>query len=423
MHYVYAHNMYFYIKLITDQQDEFASFPGNCIMADKYTGLPGIDIESAEVFETSDIDSDVDIDAYTGIDATEKNSDIEEPEIDSGEARSRFSNDILVGDINMVDFLGSITNPSLTRTGYQVNQVDETIDQRLSRIARELEEIKILQLNDSLNTKTSECDKLVKTLESFAREPLLSPVNDLNQYNHRIKQVFDEASTRLETASSAGTGDSKTPQKPPLVDTSQVLALESRLNAIESVLGSDGATNLQSQAESKPTIQNWLNELSRKLNVLHNPEYQLDTVKQEVSLLTKQIETLASHKKFLDLSHLVPANPPPQLDSGHNQINSKIEDLHEKLPFFNHVNATVPLIVTRLKTLHTVHADLANTVQTVHELDLILNDIKSDMKKWNDSIDVVNANVDNHDKQFQSNKEHINLLFKDLNDKVSSISQ
>lgn len=411
--------MYFYLKLITDQQDEFAPFPGNFIMADKYTGLPGIDIESAEVFETSDIDNDLDIDAYTGVDTSEKNSDIEESEIDSGEARSRFSNDILVGDINMVDFLGSITNPSLTRTGYQVNQVDETVDQRLSRIARELEEIKILQLNDSSNTNTSECDKLVKTLESLAKEPLLSPVNDLNQYNHRIKQVFDEASARLETADSGG---SKTPQKPPLVDTSQVLTLESRLNAIESVLGSDGATNI-SLAESKPTIQNWLNELTRKLNVVHNPEYQLDAVKQEVGLLTKQIETLAAHKKFLDLSQLVPANPPPQLDSGHNQINSKIEDLHEKLPFFNHVNATVPLIVTRLKTLHTVHADLANTVQTVHELDLILNDIKSDMKKWNDSIDVVNANIDNHDKQFQSNKEHINLLFEDLNDKVSGITQ
>lgn len=419
MHYVYAHNMYFYLKLITDQQDEFAPFPGNFIMADKYTGLPGIDIESAEVFETSDIDNDLDIDAYTGVDTSEKNSDIEESEIDSGEARSRFSYDILVGDINMVDFLGSITNPSLTRTGYQVNQVDETVDQRLSRIARELEEIKILQLNDSSNTNTSECDKLVKTLESLAKEPLLSPVNDLNQYNHRIKQVFDEASARLETADSGG---SKTPQKPPLVDTSQVLTLESRLNAIESVLGSDGATNI-SLAESKPTIQNWLNELTRKLNVVHNPEYQLDAVKQEVGLLTKQIETLAAHKKFLDLSQLVPANPPPQLDSGHNQINSKIEDLHEKLPFFNHVNATVPLIVTRLKTLHTVHADLANTVQTVHELDLILNDIKSDMKKWNDSIDVVNANIDNHDKQFQSNKEHINLLFEDLNDKVSGITQ
>ena len=419
MHYVYAHNMYFYLKLITDQQDEFAPFPGNFIMADKYTGLPGIDIESAEVFETSDIDNDLDIDAYTGVDASEKNSDIEESEIDSGEARSRFSNDILVGDINMVDFLGSITNPSLTRTGYQVNQVDETVDQRLSRIARELEEIKIVQLNDSLNTNTSECDKLVKTLESLAKEPLLSPVNDLNQYNHRIKQVFDEASARLETA---GSGGSKTPQKPPLVDTSQVLTLESRLNAIESVLGSDGATNV-SLAESKPTIQNWLNELTRKLNVVHNPEYQLDAVKQEVGLLTKQIETLAAHKKFLDLSQLVPANPPPQLESGHNQINAKIEDLHEKLPFFNHVNATVPLIVTRLKTLHTVHADLANTVQTVHELDLVLNDIKSDMKKWNDSIDVVNANIDNHDKQFQSNKEHINLLFEDLNDKVSGITQ
>lgn len=389
-------------------------------MADKYTGLPGIDIESAEVFETSDIDSDVDIDAYTDVDASEKNADIEEPEIDSSEARSRFSNDVLVGDINMVDFLGSITNSSLTRTGYQVNQVDETVDQRLSRIARELEEIKILQLNDSSNTKTSDCDKLVQTLESLAKEPLLSPVNDLNQYNHRIKQVFDEASARLETT---GTDGLKTLQKPPLVDTSQVLALESRLNAIESVLGPDGTTNIQSQAESKPTIQNWLNELTRKLNVVHNPEYQLDTVKKEVALLTKQIETLASHKRFLDLSHLAPTNPPPQPDSSHKQINSKIEDLHEKLPFFNHVNATVPLIVTRLKSLHTVHADLANTVQTVHELDLILNDIKSDMKKWNDSIDVVNANIDDHDKQYQSNKEHINLLLKDLNDKVSSMSQ
>lgn len=388
-------------------------------MADKYTGLPGIDIESAEVFETSDIDSEVDIDAYISVDASEKNSDIEEPEIHSSEAKRRFSNDLLVGDMNMVDFLGSIMNPSLTRTGYQVNQVDETVDQRLSRIARELEEIKILQLSESSNRKIPECDKLVATLESLTKEPLLSH-NDLNQYNHRIKLVFDEASARLEAS---GTDGPKILQKSPLVDTSQVLALESRLNAIESVLGPDGATNIQSLAESKPTVQNWLNELTRKLNVIHNPEYQLDSVKQEVALLTKQIETLASHKKFLDLSHLVPANPSPQPETSHSQINSKIEDLHEKLPFFNNINATVPLIVTRLKTLHTVHADLANTVQTVHELDLILNDIKSDMKKWNDSIDIVNANIDDHDKQFQSNKEHIDLLLKDLNDKVSSISQ
>ena len=387
-------------------------------MADKYTGLPGIDIESAEVFETSDIDSDVDIDAYTNVNASENNSDIEEPEINSNEARSKFSNDILVGDINMVDFLGSINNPILARTGYQVNQVDETVDQRLSRIARELEEIKILQLNDPMKAETAECDKLVKTLETLAENPLASPANDLNQYNQRIKKVFDEASARLE---SPGNDDPKTPQKP-LVDTSQVLALESRLNAIESVLGPTGATNIQSLAETKPTIQNWLNELTRKLNVVHNPEYQLNTVKQEIVLLTKQIEALASHRKFLDLPHLVSANPTPQPDSSHNQIDSKINDLHDKLPFFNQMNATVPLIITRLKTLHTVHADVANTVQTVHELDLILNDIKCDMKKWNDSISVVNANIDDHDKQFQSNKEHINLLFKDLNDKVSSIS-
>lgn len=388
-------------------------------MTDKYTGLPGIDIESAEVFETSDIDSEVEVDTHTDIDASEKNSDIEEPELNSDEARSRFANDVLVGDINMVDFLGSINNPSLTKTGYQVNQVDETVDQKLSRIARELEEIKILQLNDTSNKNNSECDKLVRTLETFAKEPLLLHASELNQYNNRIKQVFDLVTSRLEAH---GSDDAKTPQESQLVDTSQVLALESRINAIEAALGPETAIGTQSKTDARPTIQNWLKELNRKLNVIHNPEYQLDTVKQEVAQLTKQLETLASQKKFLDLSHPVPANPPPDPDSDNSQIHSKIEDLHEKLPHFNHVNATVPLVISRLKTLHTVHADLANTVQTVQELDLILNDIKIDMKKWNDSIDVVNANIGDHEQQFENNKLYIDNLLKDLNDKVTSIA-
>lgn len=388
-------------------------------MTDKYTGLPGIDIDSAEVFETSDIDSDVEVESHTDLDASEKKSDIEEPELNLDEARNRFANDVLVGDINIVDFLGSIKNPNLTKTGYQVHQVDETVDQRLSRIARELEEIKILQLNEAPNKNTSECDKLTKTLEVLAKESLLSAANDLDQYSTRIKQVFDLVTSRLEAH---GSDDARTTHESQLVDTSQLLALESRINAIESVLGPETVIGSQSKTEVRPTIQNWLKELNRKVNVVHNPEYQLDTVKQEVTLLTKQLETIASQKKFLDLSHTAPGNHLHHPDSDNNQIYSKIEDLHENLPHFTHVNATVPLIIARLKTLHTVHADLANTVQTVQNLDLILNDIKMDMKKWNDSIDVVNTNIDDHEKQFETNKQYIDNLLKDLNNKVTSIA-
>lgn len=382
-------------------------------MTDKYSGLPDIDIDSAEVFETSDVDSEVDINMRSVSEVTENNSEVEELDLDQAQSRKRFSNDVLVGDINVVDFLGSIAKPGLMKTGYLVARLDETLDQRLSRIARELEEIKILKSKETPSVQNDTSEDLVKLLESLVKDQQPKDEANLNQYHHRIQEVFEMTSAKLEHSQL----DSVELERPRLVDTSQVLALEARLHAIERTLGPD---SLQSPFESKPTIQSYIDELARKINIVHNPEYQVDSLKSKIVQLSKEVETLSANKRLVE-SH--PTEVSLKADANPNHIYRKIEDLHAKLPHFDHLNSTIPLITARLKTLHTVHADIANTVKTVHDLDQILDDLKSDLQKWNNSIDTVNTNIDKHEVQFASNREHVTQVIKDLDEKVTKLSE
>lgn len=380
-------------------------------MADKYTDLPGIDNESAEIFETSDVESDVEL-AIS--EPTAENSDIEEPQLDSNQARKKFNNDIIVGDPGVIDFLGTISTPSLRETGYRVSRVDETVEQRLSRIARELEEIKLVQLTkDSSKDEMDDCNNLVNTLEGLVRDSQASDSANLNQYSQRVQQAFAQATEKIHAPTSA----SEPTEKHPLVDTSLVLAMESRINNIESVVGTETTSSTRA-SDSKPTLQNYINDLARKINVVHNPEYQLQTVRNEVALLNKEIETLNANKKFLDISH-----PPAAVPGPEPHQNSKIDDLHKRIPDFDRINVSLPLILTRLKSLHSVHADLAYSIDTVKSLDQVLSDMKSDMAKWNNSIDNVNTKLEDHERQFGLNKDHVIQAIDELTAKANSLNQ
>ncbi|KAK7686962.1 hypothetical protein QCA50_010043 [Cerrena zonata] len=112
------------------------------------------------------------------------------PDIDH-ESQDVFANDHLVGEVDIVNFLGDISKKSLFKNGYKVTAIDETIEQKLARIKRELEEIQLIKSKEEVeqsDQEPSEIDNLVSLLEELSVSDRKH--EEINFYNQRIKEIF-----------------------------------------------------------------------------------------------------------------------------------------------------------------------------------------------------------------------------------------
>lgn len=398
-------------------------------MADKYIDLPDIDHDSKDVFETSDIESDNDI--QTTVNETNVNSEIDNAKLDAKRSAEKFTNNIIVGEVDIVNFLGDLGTKSLLRSGYRVQNVVETVDQKMARIKRELEEIKLSQetakdvVNENEHEELSNIDELVTLLESIDSHN--SGPDHLNYYSEKLKHIFESINLDQDDT------------EPPSIELTEknesleILSLESRINDLETLLGSETLQELQQtvRAPKTKTVQNLLNDLKRKINIIYNPEFELGKIKQEIRELNRETEKLATNRKLAQLSsqnnssnNNFKNNSPIDTKSHRkNTFEQKIVTIFDRLDEFDNVNKIIPSLLIRLKSLHKIHADLGNTVGTVGQLDQTLNDIKSDMVTWNASLDKVNENLDQQNQIFDTNRLDIEKRLQEAIHKVDTFEQ
>lgn len=345
-------------------------------MTDKYSDLPDIDYSSRDVFETSDVESDPD-DAPLENDA---NPDIDSSKADTKAARSRFSHEVISGE---VEFLGDIQYCRLR--GYNVSRVDETRDEKLARIRRELEELSGTEPENV--SEQSGIDELLTVLESIQK-------NEAPQ-GYYEKRIDDVLKTEIELSTSTNNPSKETKQSSGVPD---VLLLESRINALETVLGADNISQLSAAPKS---IQNQINDLTRKINIVYNPEFEINKINQQIRELNREAEKLATNRKLA----LIASSGGQQVASiSSTSAEVKVSKLYDKLPEFEAVNATVPSIINRLKSLHKIHADLGRTIDTVGGIDNTIEALKKDMETWSQSLQKVNQDLDKQNELFESNK-------------------
>lgn len=354
---------------------------------EKFAGLPDIDYASKNVFETSDIESEQEPDPVVDTTADVSFEDLEIVETPFLPLKNRFTNETLVGRRNDADFLGSITNPVVGTRGYNVTRVTETTEQRLARISRELEELAI--------EKHEEDTKEITRLVDIAEDLKGKKSKEIDHYTERIQAIFSKESV-----------DTKDVQEQPqsrtdLIDTSQVLGLEQRIHKIEAALG---------PSTSETSVANELRDLRRKINIIHNPEFPLTEVKDEISRLNSEMERINARKRFLEVAE----DPTETVDDK----DDRIEALYGKLASFEETNAIVPLLVQRLKSLHTVHSDMANCTTTVAELDNVLKGLDDDITKWDTAVTQMNDNLSKYVENFESNKKHIDERIRKLENKA-----
>ncbi|RCK65191.1 Meiotically up-regulated gene 1 protein [Candida viswanathii] len=306
------------------------------------------------------------------------------------QSKARFAHSEII-DSNAYDFLGNISRLN----GYHVSHVDETVEEKLSRITRELEEIK---LQDDTSKTTKQVNQLQDVLNLLKNPQALENGTALRAECINIDSVFEKVISRQETSTK--------PQ-----NLQNLVALEERLNAIEKSIGNNDPT--------KP-LNLTISELSRKIAIIENPEYNFEVIQSEINKLDKELERLEMKKKVLfsfDGDGDDETTPSSVVSTA-----IKLDDLYEKLPTINKYNAVAPMLLSRLKTLSKVHQDMETTIDLSGSIDQILQDLVLDMKNWDQSITKLNESLTSYEKNFEQNSTSLRERVSDLILKVESLS-
>ncbi|CUM62785.1 uncharacterized protein PRCAT00000343001 [Priceomyces carsonii] len=382
-------------------------------MSEKYSELPDIDYLSQEVFETSDVQSIESNFKEVETPSPNQSSDIIEEGLSNEKVRDVFTDNILVSEINLVDFLGDLGSTSLGGRGYRLNHIVETSDQKLSRIKRELEELRISQRKGELQpNEENETNKLMSMLEDLSSGPDKS---HLNEYKDRINELFKSSSKYMHDRDPIKVEK----ESITLSINPNILELDRRINSLEKTLGADALQKFTTSTGPnipRRTIENDLRDLRRKVSIITNPRFQLDSVKVEIESLKGQLEDITSKKQLAELTTTMAyiGN-----DKRSNPHEAKVNALFERLNEFDKMSKMVPLLIKRLKSLHVVHSDLSNCIQTSNGLEQILTDMKGEMREWDNSLNKLNTHLDLYEKNFDMNESVIEKWVADLEQRIA----
>lgn len=364
----------------------------------KYSDLPDIDNEGQEVFESSDVESEIELPIETKHDP-----DIEISSINVEESKELFARNEII-DTTSFDFLGNLSRLN----GYSVAQVEETTEEKLSRISRELEEIKLQDQTASASASASQqqVDQLLTILSELKSENNTTTNKLLRSDQLKIDSLFKHIESDTPAVASQ--------------NFNRLIDLENRLSVLESAVG--GTEDITTTT----SIQLTINDLSRKISIIENPEYNFDKIRQEVDKLTKELEELDLKRKVLDIDI--------DNDHDHNDDTSKttttttitkqdkIDELYEKLPQINKYNQVAPMLLTRLKTLNSIHQEMKNNIDLSNGIDQILNDVQLDLKNWDQTIIKLNDRINDYEDNFAKNSTIVQERISDLILKVDSLS-
>lgn len=313
----------------------------------KFGDLPGIDIDSQEIYESSDVENENPTD--------EERQEQAPPDINLEPLQAQFV-DIEITD-KEYDFSGNLLN----QRGFQVGKKKETKMEKLARIKRELEEIQ--------QEEGPECSDA---------DELLSAFNALNASPSQRKFPTEEELKIDEIL---------IPPPEPVHATSQQIAkfvnLENKLNRLETQLGTD-------HRQSRP-LQHSINEIIRKLDIINHAEHNADSIKSKIETTGKEMEKLELNKRLFGWEDV----PVPK--------NEKIDELYNILPDLKTYCTVAPTILERIKGLSGIHNELEESLNFATNLNQLIGDLGQDIREWDKSLNSLNRSLETLKETFEEN--------------------
>ncbi|PYI12363.1 dynactin subunit [Aspergillus sclerotiicarbonarius CBS 121057] len=466
----------------------------------KYAGLPDLDL-APDIYETPDLTDEASTVPTTTIrtasnadDDAGSNSDIDRQGINADEARAHFLGATVdARDANFSDSIATKRKAYKNKNRRRRRQEngledpedfsdseDESLERKLARLRREVEELKDEMAARESETETTEAPADGKeTMGDGVLE--LSRALD-NLYTSRSDTGSHSAaammSQRIASKSTPETSTVPSNQESPQPDTTaspsagvlaHAAAFDGRLALIEAAMGVSNSSNpFVSDGISEPALQPVLpaldhltSRLSTLMNILVGPNPvsavptmgsappsttvttpQLETLSSRVRKLTADTEALASaRKRAVDAAKAaqnariasaaiepsdmsVSSSSATEVDPAATQRDeqaTKIQALYATLPTIQSLHPILPSVLERLRSLRAIHAGAAQASESLDTLEKRQADMAREIEQWREGLRVVEEKMDQGETAMKNNIELVEPWVRDLEDRLDRL--
>ncbi|EMR11378.1 hypothetical protein PNEG_00403 [Pneumocystis murina B123] len=392
---------------------------------DKYSTLPGLDT-GKDVYETPDFVEDQWVESSIQFEREEtQNEDISNDRLNLGQAKNRFLKEQV--EAEDVDFSERIRGKSrksyVTRNFHDYGVIEETIDEKLARLRRELEEVREelkhrkFQENKNENgpinksfADLSELDYQIAELENQTKKSAIATLSrrleelslpeSINNDNKEVVMETNESLNQpLKYTLNYNPSYKEKHFEPNLSE------FENRLTMLEKSLGIDHIHSYKLQAP----ILSTLSYLDKKITLLTSNKSYIDSITKKVKDLVAEMEILHEKKT--------------KMDSETSELNTtsqekKINALYESLEMIESISPILPNLLDRLKALRIIHADAAAVTTGLKDCTQRQHIIQDEMIELKETLQKVESAMKESKMTIQSNMIEIENMVKELEQKV-----
>lgn len=293
-------------------------------------------------------------------------TEIDQSSSNIDQAKSVFETTVV--DTEPADFSFKIGEVS---SGYGIKRIKETVDQRLARLNREIEELKLEDLSRPQQLTVSDLETTLRALTK----------NTTSRPKDSIEQVVKDTGNNVVTPSPVITNNAGT------IDEDTLTAYDERLTRLETVyIGTREDTTTQ-------PILRQIKQLRQKLAILAMQPDSIATIEKNLAKVSEHVE------------HIRRAS---RADTTSLPVNQQIQALYKRLPVLDEYRARLPELLDRLQTLTQIHRDASVVSQTVKDLEHTIGNSEREFNEWKSVLE----NVQNSITEMQENNVNKDLLAK-----------
>ncbi|KAJ5169761.1 uncharacterized protein N7500_002544 [Penicillium coprophilum] len=467
----------------------------------KYAGLPDLD-PSPDIYETPDLTDEASTLPTATIrtdfdhDDAGSNSDIDREGVNPDQARMHFMGAAVdARDVNFSDTISqkrqayrskSISRRRRRRREDGVEEVgdlsdseDESLERRLARLRREVEDLKVEMANKTDGAETGNglslgpvAEKSGESLDDGVAE--LSRALDNLHASRGAMSSSHSAAALLSQKLAPETRPATDPKTQPSTETSKAVsavgaptassagvlshaaAFDGRLALLESSIGISSSSNPFvadgiNDSTSHPVLPA-LDQLTSRLSALTgllvgtNPTSavpgvpnaapgmttpHLEALSTRIRKLTTDAEALtAARRKAFEAAKAVhnarlassDADVVPALEASTNDDHAaKIQALYTTLPTIQSLHPLLPSVLERLRSLRACHTGAAHAADSLNELEKRHAEMASEIEQWREGLTTVEEKMKQGEAALRSNVETVEPWVRDLESRLARL--
>ncbi|KAF5541900.1 dynactin subunit 2 [Fusarium phyllophilum] len=421
----------------------------------KYAALPDLD-SAPDIYETPELTDDNSTVPTTTArthsddefyDIEDETPGISRSRLRIDEARSRFLPTNV--DANGVDFSDRVDGK---RKAYKVSSRrqrilqdgtqelgdlsddddDESLERRIARLKREVEEAKNEYAKREAESQTKE--NIDATTGDDRLTSLSQVLDEISQPTGRPTSIripgtnaTSNSEEKTEAQAPSAEDATYTLMYEPTYEQSHALAkatdFDRRLLMLERGLGINASLMPESDANGLPrAILPTLDSMNKQISTLAEASTaNLDAISRRVRTLAQEQDKLNDSREKARLLREELSRNGSSAQSDETEQEAKINALYGILPTIENLTPILPPLLDRLRSLRAIHSDAATASETLARIEKQQAEMATELKQWNEGLVKIEAAVKDGSMSIEKNKQVMEEWVKDLEERMEDL--